>query len=408
MRPSSANKTKKLSSYNITIIICLIIAICILVLFIGTTFDKFTSLQGTISEKVLMSKIDKELKSIDILTYGLEESSTVKSSNQTHVPQLSENAYVTLISGLDTNYYYRGYLYNALIMKKALKTLGSTADFIAMIGYSDSNTEPYESDMELLRRNGIITYALPRLLKTRHKLGFAEMALLKITPYSFIQYKRIQFLDGDVMPTRNMDCFFNLDYNTFTIGAVSPLNSGWFLGIPDIKAYNYMKERALWRLGRDWDSSNGWKEKMPKSLTFRGGKPCTKWEFNGADMDQGLFTHYFIINHGNAILIDTELHKARVFTYGIINKKDEIVTMNTILKCCDGVIPTSHFIHFTGRSKPWLNRDLGNSPGRNIVIWRTYLDSLELPTVNSSTIVRMNFKPPLGYFNANFPKGGYH
>ena len=61
---------------------------------------------------------------------------------------------------------------------------------------------------------------------------------------SFTTYKRIQFFDGDVMPLKNMDCFFNLDVNTFTIGAVSPLNSGWYVAIPDNEAFLYMREKV--------------------------------------------------------------------------------------------------------------------------------------------------------------------
>jgi alpha-N-acetylglucosamine transferase len=77
----------------------------------------------------------------------------------------------------------------------------------------------------MLRSHGILIYKLPRLLDLKHKLGFAEMTLLKITPFSFTQYKRIQFLDGDVMPTRDMDCFFDIEKNSFTVGAVCPLSS---------------------------------------------------------------------------------------------------------------------------------------------------------------------------------------
>jgi hypothetical protein len=46
------------------------------------------------------------------------------------------------------------------------------------------------------------------------------------------------------MPIRNMDCFFKLGQNTFTVGAVSPLNSGWYVAIPDKKAFEYMREKV--------------------------------------------------------------------------------------------------------------------------------------------------------------------
>jgi hypothetical protein len=161
-------------------------------------------------------------------------------------------AYVTLISGLDKTYRYRGFLYNAMIMNYALKSFGSTADFVAMIGLNDPirDAQEFAEDFELLRSHGIIVHILDRLIDytipSNYKLSFAEMALLKVTPWSFTQYSRVQFMDGDVLPTANMDCYFNLHKNTFTVGKVSPLNSGWYLAIPDMEAYNYMKDAVRW------------------------------------------------------------------------------------------------------------------------------------------------------------------
>lgn len=192
--------------------------------------------------------------------------------------QFSKFAYVTLLSGIDSSFKYRGFLYNVLIMKRALIQSGSVADLIALIGLSEKDTSPFEADFKLLQDAGVILHILPRFLDESHELGFAEMALLKITPWSFTQYDRLQFFDGDIMPLQNMDCFFQLDANSFTVGAVSPLNSGWFLAIPSTEAYNYMKGKSIWRLGRDWDTLTGWGEKMPDGLMYRGGKmPCLKW-----------------------------------------------------------------------------------------------------------------------------------
>lgn len=99
--------------------------------------------------------------------------------------QGSEYAYVTLISGIDASFRYRGFLYNALIMKRALKLDGSTADFIALIGYNQNDTTPFWSDIDLLTTHGIIVNELPRLLDPALPLSFAEMALLKITPWYY-------------------------------------------------------------------------------------------------------------------------------------------------------------------------------------------------------------------------------
>eukprot|EP01041_Mallomonas_annulata_P001791 gene1791-3476_t len=324
--------------------------------------------------------------------------------------QQSQFAYVTLMSGIDEKYKYRGFLYNALIMKRALTQSGSTADFIVLVGYTiDSNREPFEGDLNLLRSHGIITYILPRLLHTSAPLGFAEMALLKITPWNFTQYHRIQFFDGDIMPTKNMDCFFKLNFNAFTAGLVSPLNSGWYLALPNAIAYKRMEEKALWRLTRDWDPDMGWGDKMPKGMKYRGGKPVKRWEFNGADMDQGLLTHYFLINHGGALLIDTDLQSVARYDRGVKHEREKDIPLKVAVSCCKGMLPTSFFAHFTGRNKPWmvgaavLHSRKPNSPHAK---WASHLDALNLP-VNSTNISSMGLGSPLGFFNANFPKGGF-
>ena len=51
-------------------------------------------------------------------------------------PQTSRHAYVTLIHGIDNTFSYRGYLYDCLIMRHVLQRLGSTADFIALVGFT--------------------------------------------------------------------------------------------------------------------------------------------------------------------------------------------------------------------------------------------------------------------------------
>jgi hypothetical protein len=378
-------------------------------------------------------------------------------------PQRSHWAYVTLISGINEKLSYRGFLYNAIIMYHSLKKKGSKADFIAMIGYNFpmktkqdpilSSTAYYTkenpdivSDLNLLRSHGIIVYELPRLLNPdKHPLNFAEMALLKITPYSFTQYEKVQFFDGDILPTENMDCFFEAKYNLYTIGLVSPLNSGWYSLTPNQIDYEAMKKFAIWRLGQDWNRETGWgnpfPQTKPKVLYYRGmEKVVTLWDFNGADMDQGLYTHYFLFHEGHTILIDTDMNTVRIFHEGILEKQDEQYHLTStsltgsggdeerIQKIvhdyipCPRLIPTDYFLHFTGQSKPWmvlstvndntiknektLKRKQQQRNGRNVILWLKYLDEVKLP-VNSTNIATTNFGSPLGFFNANFPKGGY-
>eukprot|EP01035_Chromulina_nebulosa_P018634 gene18634-24370_t len=313
------------------------------------------------------------------------------------------------MSGIDDSFKYRGFLYNIIIMRSSLISLGSSADFIVMIGFASTITDFtfFDNDRDLLQSHGVIIYHLPRLIDSSHRLGFAEMALLKISPFSFTQYQKVQYMDGDVMPLRNMDCLFQLNYNSFTVGAASPLNSGWFLAVPNATDFEYMKDKSIWRLERDWDSVNGWAEPFPQDkLYYRGNrKVVDKWEYNGADMDQGLFTHYFLFHRGKALLMDTETRKAKVFDEGLFVESYKEYPFSKVLRSCDGLEPTTFFAHFTGRSKPWVN-EKDRKISDNMRLWYQRLDDLKL-NVTSESILKQGLGSPLGYFNVNFPKGGF-
>ena len=218
-------------------------------------------------------------------------------------------------------------------MAKQLRKLGSTADFIAMIGFQLDPSNPSASslpklkdylvnDLNLLKENGIILYELPRYLSSnQYKLNFAEMALLKVIPFSMVNYEKIQYFDGDIMPVENMDCYFQLDSYTYTIGAVSPVNSGWYLLKPNSQIYAYFHQQALWRLMKDWDKVKGWGHSFPKDIFYTRGqkKAISLWDFNGSDMDQGLFTYFFLFFYGDVMLIDTDVKKVIYYEKGILH-----------------------------------------------------------------------------------------
>jgi hypothetical protein len=324
---------------------------------------------------------------------SLSSSSSEGVKNNARPP--SPYAYITLLHGIDESFKYRGYLYNIMIMKTALESLGSTADFLVMIGYtSDKNTEVFKSDLDRLTSIGIKLVMLPRFLSTE-KVNFAEMALLKITPWSLTEYQKIQFFDGDIMPIMNMDCYFELQQNTFNVGNASPLNSGWFLAIPNLDDFEALKAKALKRLNEPWDRTRGWGEPVPSWLGNSKGKGFPDWNFNGASLDQGLLTHYFVINHGRVVLIN---HKV-LTRYDGLSKPSQVVSSN-LLAPCQSRIPTSAYAHFTGKSKPWLAPITPRSRG-DVKIWGKYLDQLRIDGVNSSNIHEQGFKPPLGYFHPN-------
>ncbi len=323
------------------------------------------------------------------------------------VPQLPSSsnpfkrfAYVTILHGIDEGGGYKGYLYNILTIKSRLRYLGSTADIIAMIGFTTaaSHSEEISKDIELLRNSGVKLHYLPRLRdpQLHPKVNFMEMALLKVTPWKFTEYSSIQFIDADVLPHKNMDCLFHLHRNSFNIGSASPLNSGWYLAIPNIDDYEGLVELARSRMMRKWNETLGWGTPItPNSLFYRGSrKAVTTWNFNGASLDQGLLTHYFVLQHGRVQLFDSNLGYKfdKNFSSQLLNLKD-------VFRKCDILSPVEMFYHYTGRNKPWLNID-SSRKDRALKYWINSFDDLKL-NITSAALNAEKLKPPLGYFYPN-------
>ncbi|RYH11961.1 hypothetical protein EON65_38390 [archaeon] len=317
-------------------------------------------------------------------------------------------AYVTLLHGIDESLSYRGFLFNCILMKTSLERLGSSADFLALVGFTFGSQPSHPTimaDLALLRSHGIQIVFLPRLFPEQYitqmkkdKVQFHEMALLKVLPWSFTQYEKVQYMDGDVLPHTNMDCLFHLPSNTFNTGSASPLNSGWYLAIPNEVDYRILRAKAEWRLMLNrWDDSRGWGTPIPADhkLKYRGlSRPVKKWEFNGASLDQGLLTHYFVLNQGRAVLLDEESALAFAANFTFTTSR-----VSQVLQCCKGKGPMEMFFHYTGQNKPWL-KDLKQPKDMPLKYWVKVLDEAKLD-LNSSNIDPKKFRPALGFFYPN-------
>jgi hypothetical protein len=336
-------------------------------------------------------------------------------------PRRPRFAYMTLVHGVDETLRYRGYLINALIVKKALTDLGSKHPLIVLLGFTSDETRVllqnetnadvpataevkdairiFQGDLQLLKSRDITVHILDRLWSGTKDVKFAEMALLKTSPWRFVEFDRIQFMDGDVMPMQNMDCYFNLAANTFNTGNASPLNSGWFVALPNKEQHADMVTMAQKRLSLPWNETVGWGRIMPNNVLFRGWKrprQVEKWNFNGASLDQGLFTDYFLLRQGGAILADEEVGRVygSNFTWTVHSQKE-------IFAACRGLEPMRAFAHFTGHKKPWLSTHLATTKSPSLRRWAGHLDSLGLPNISTGNIFSMQLKPPLGYWGAN-------
>eukprot|EP01039_Chlorochromonas_danica_P006184 gene6184-6819_t len=324
--------------------------------------------------------------------------------------QSSPFAYVTLLHGIDESLSYRGFLYNAILMKHALERLGSTADFLVLVGFTSGQSQPPPTgnkeiiaDLELLVKHGLQIVFLPRLKSgpSPGRVEFHEMALLKILPWGFTRYEKVQFMDGDVLPRANMDCLFNLSTNTFNTGTASPLNSGWYLSVPNLFDYETMRKLGSWRVNekRKWDVMKGWGTPIPSTLNFRGqDRPVKQWTFNGASLDQGLCTHHFVLHEGRVTLLDT----TKCWQYGA-NYVPSSTPLKNCLAICNGKKPMDMFYHFTGRNKPWLQENLSTSRDPGLKAWAEALSELHDLNISAQLIEnrKHDLKPALGFFYPN-------
>jgi hypothetical protein len=336
-------------------------------------------------------------------------------------------AYVTLLHGVDETLRYRGFFINALISRKSLTDAGSKADFAILLGFTSSKSKSiltattasqsseekgsltqasanaadvFQADLELLKKMDISVIYLDRLVRNSNSVKFAEMALLKTAPWKLLKYDRVQFMDGDVMPMQNMDCFFQLNTNTFNTGNASPLNSGWFLAIPNATAYEEMHQMAVTRLSQPWNETAGWGHPIPNGLMLRGWKKqrtVKTWNFNGASLDQGLFIDYFMLQNGGVALVDEGVAKI----YGPRYKVVQEINHKDLFAGCRGVEPMRIFAHFTGHKKPWLSNQLQSTKSPSLRKWAELLDALKLPNITSANIHELQLKPPLGYWSPN-------
>lgn len=135
---------------------------------------------------------------------------------------------------------YLGFLYHLCVMTKLLRDFGSTADVIVLVQTTTTTSATLpDHESRLLHQLGIQVRYLP----SSKTATFYDIVLQKFQALRMTEYERVLVMDGDILPTTNLDLLFELSTtnvlreNVIVAGAMEPANAGFFLVQPNRTDY---------------------------------------------------------------------------------------------------------------------------------------------------------------------------
>jgi hypothetical protein len=245
--------------------------------------------------------------------------SSNNSNNFTNPLQKSHYAYMFLVGGIKPEKpSYRGFVYNVMVSTYLLKKHGSKADvvfFVQMSLHTNATSLP-EKEEDVLRQLGVqIRY----MEKPQQYESFADINMEKFRILTLTEYRRVIFMDADVVPAINMDYLMELSDGehpllqpNFVVAAgAEPSNGGLFMMTPRpgdyqalLKVIDDQRESAKHLKFPFFDRDVGWGHSFSEHGDQWDGLSVSKknWEFFGAHVDQGLL-YYWTKYHQQAVTI---------------------------------------------------------------------------------------------------------
>ncbi|KAL3915302.1 MAG: hypothetical protein SGILL_005719 [Bacillariaceae sp.] len=301
-------------------------------------------------------------------------------------------AYAFLVSGCsEATPSYRGFLYNIVVATQRLRDMGSTkADFVVFIQMSSSTkaqTLPADEERLLQDDMNIHIQYLPKMRSSVHECFYAvvkeKFRILQLT-----QYKRVLFMDGDMMPLCNLDYMFELSdsenndafetrlkENVIFAEQREAANAGMFMLTPNTEDWELLQkeirrkeEKSLTLEYPYWDEVEGWGAVITPPDYWRpiNGSKLTRWNYHAVFADQGLLyfwtkyvkksvsviiggqiEHWIANENGDAsqpVKLERIDRDGPLDQYSCIVRTDENRVRNA---------PYRDYVHFTGPQKPW-------------------------------------------------------
>ena len=348
-------------------------------------------------------------------------------------PMSSPYAYAWVIGSIhEDRTAYKGFIYNILIAAKVLREKGSTADFILWAQLSPESKLKGRLPKEDERLLGELGVEI-RMLDTVEHESFAQIVYEKFRVLTMTKYKRVMFLDADIMPRTSLDYLFHLSVtndgstpllrpNLILATKGEPCNTALFMVEPSDAGWKLLQD-TIARQHRE-----GSKLPYPHfNFTFGWGysfmnngdpwqavvqKKGWRWVFHAGHSDQGLMYYWAKFGMKDTSIIIGDILQNFVpgkngkhekdleddFPTAIENKglkhllppEEPTIRYNcpsakkkgdwNWFLCND--MPYKHMIHFHGTDKPWQNGLNHKKKGKDwysqASIWFEHLKNLNI------------------------------
>jgi lipopolysaccharide biosynthesis glycosyltransferase len=344
----------------------------------------------------------------------------------------SSYAYAFLIGGVhEDRPAYRGFLYNVLIAAQLLKQAGSAMDIWLHVQLSSDsqlvNTLPDE-DLRLLKAMNIrVIYVDPPFGKE----SFNELVYDKFRILQMTNYRRVMFLDGDVIPLTNMDYLFRLSDplssrrsetpivqpNFIMASRGEPCNAGMFILEPKVGEWEALQDVIAQQheSAKDlpypkFDREYGWGHSFLREGDAWEGifKNGTKWQYHASHSDQGLLYYWvkYVKQHVTIAMGDKLVTWGPGTSVSDFDGKRQPVRLGEVyrpltpymtseplawqMSCKDNddkssyfcTAPYREFAHFMGGKKPWqlgtgVGFFKGSTTGENATPYRLWFATLK-------------------------------
>jgi lipopolysaccharide biosynthesis glycosyltransferase len=286
-------------------------------------------------------------------------------------------AFAYVVGGCDPDKpAFRHFISNILINTYLMREEGSEADVVIFVqmSFSSEYEQLPKKDLQVLEDMSIKVYYIPKSEDEGiDRLMFDKFRVLRLT-----QYKRVMYLDADVMVRGSLDYMFQLSMdgsikeNLVLNGRKEPAVGTIFMVAPQPGDWDNVLDviREKEEQG-EWNETAGWGHVFERNEKYEilNGLKRNGWGFTGAMSDQGLLFQWVkYVKKSFTVILRNGAQNWGADKKGNIKLEksldlDVFASKAKSRECWEGTLnqrlctpPISDIVHFSGQQKPWLRK----------------------------------------------------